>query len=500
MIRKFVVALSLLSAVLFTQAYAEVSVPTSTAITSVTIIDALTGARNNQTVIFEGDKIIAVAPADSELPPAGKSIDGSGKYLIPGLWDMHVHLTYDDAYTEAMPALFLSHGITSVRDTGGLMHKLQPVIKKMRAADALAPRVFFSGPLLDGEFVVYDGDSKPEIGIQNSSVDQARANVDKLKAAGVDFIKIYEMVSPEVFDALVQAGRSHGLPIAAHIPLSMTAREAGPKIDSMEHLRNVELDCGSNAEQLYRERVAILDGHGHGEGPGAELRTKLHTAQRAPAMEQFDEERCAQTIASLGWTLQVPTLRLNTLSLYPPFKRKDWNDLLAKVPDAARPGWDEFKANFDVVRGRWGTAAAEYSLSLVGRMHAAGVPIAAGTDTPIGAALPGDSLHTELERLVVAGLSPLDAIGAATLRPAEFFSLQNEMGAIEVGQRADLVLLNANPLESISNTRDIALVVSKGRLVSLNDLGSGLPIPVLPTKRRITAQFHAAPAIALSVP
>ncbi len=468
MTREFAVALWLLSGVLFTQACAEVSVPTSTAITNVTVIDAASGARNEQTVIFEVDKIIAVAPADSELPSVAHSVDGSGKYLIPGLWDMHVHLTYDDAYTQAMPALFLSYGITSVRDTGGLIHKLQPVIKKMRAADALAPRVFFSGPLLDGEFVVYDGDSRPQIGIQNSSIDLARVNVDKLKAAGVDFIKIYEMVSPEVFDALVQAGRSHGLPIAAHIPLSMTAREAGPKIDSMEHLRNVELDCGSNAEELYRERVVILDGHR--AGPGAELRAKLHILQRAPAMEQFDEERCAQTIASLGSTLQVPTIRLNTLSLYPPFKRKDWKDLLAKVPDAARPAWEEFKANFDVVRGRWGTHAAEYSLSLVGRMHAAGVPIAAGTDTPIGAALPGDSLHTELERLVVAGLSPFDAIGAATLRPAEFFSLQNEMGAIEVGQRADLVLLNANPLENISNTRDIALVVSKGRLVSRNDL------------------------------
>lgn len=168
-----------------------------------------------------------------------------------------------------MPKLFLSHGITSVRDTGGLIEKLEPVIQKMRAPDTLAPRVFFSGPLLDGEFVVYDGDSRPEIGIQNSTVAMAEANVAELKAAGVDFIKIYEMVSPQVFEALVQAGRNHGLPIAAHVPLSMLASEAGPKVDSMEHLRNVELDRARNADELHRERLAILSEHQ--EGPGAEV-------------------------------------------------------------------------------------------------------------------------------------------------------------------------------------------------------------------------------------
>lgn len=442
--------------------------PVGTAITHVTVIDAVGGVRENQTVIFDGDEIIAVGPSDGELPTPAETIDGTDKFLIPGLWDMHVHLTYDEAFTDAMPHLFLSYGITSVRDTGGLIEKLQPVIEKMRAPDALAPRVFFSGPLLDGEFVVYDGGTNPKIGIQNTTPEMAEANVAELSAAGVDFIKIYEMVSPEVFEALVQAGRDHGLPIAAHVPLSMLARDAGPQVDSMEHLRNVELDCADNADELLQQRRAILDEHR--EGPGSALRTRIHGLQRDLAIAHYDEERCRQTIASLASTIQVPTLSLNTLISSPPFEREDWEELLAKAPDAARLQWEQFVAGFDAIREAFGTSSADFSMSLVGQMHAAGVPIGAGTDTPIGISLPGDSLHTELERLVEAGLTPLEALEAATIRPAEFFSLEDQMGTIEVGRQADLVLLNADPLENIVNTRAIAAVITRGRLVRPDEL------------------------------
>jgi imidazolonepropionase-like amidohydrolase len=462
------VLLVLLSSALLIGACTDNMQPTGTAIANVTVIDAVGGPRPNHTVIFDGDEIVAVAPSDADLPPAAETIDGTGKYLIPGLWDFHVHLTYDDAFTEPMPALFLSHGITSVRDTGGLIRKLQPVIEKMRAPGALAPRVFYSGPLLDGEFVVYDGDSRPEIGIQNSNVAMAEANVRELKAAGVDFIKIYEMVSPEVFEALVNAGRSSGLPIAAHVPLSMVASVAGPDVDSMEHLRNVELDCASNAAELHQNRLAILSEHK--EGPGGDLRTRLHRLQRSPAIAQYDEERCAQTIASLASTIQVPTLRLNTMALHPPFERPDWDTALSLAPESVRAQWEQAAGAWDAALEPRDTSFAEFSLSLVGRMHAAGIPIGAGTDTPIGVSLPGYSLHTELERLVEAGLTPLEAIEAATIRPAEFFSLQDQMGTIEVGRRADLVLLDADPLENIANTRTIVAVVARGKLLRPDDL------------------------------
>ena len=145
---------------------------TGTAITNVTVIDAANGVRENQTVVFDGDEITSIQSASAEVS-AAETIDGSGKYLIPGLWDFHVHLTYDDRFTDMMPAAFLSYGITSVRDTGGLMHKILPVVEAMRAESAIAPRVYFAGPLLDGQYVVYDGDDRPEIGVQNATLNKA---------------------------------------------------------------------------------------------------------------------------------------------------------------------------------------------------------------------------------------------------------------------------------------------------------------------------------------
>lgn len=440
---------------------------TATAITNVTVIDAVNGVRENQTVVFDGDEIITVGPTDPELSVT-ETIDGSGKFLIPGLWDFHVHLTYDERFTASMPALFLSYGITSVRDTGGLMHKVLPVVEKMRAPGAVAPRVFFAGPLLDGNFVVYDGDSRPEIGVRNATPDDARATIRDLKEQGVDFIKIYEMVSPAVFEAMVETAQELDLPIDSHVPLSLRASIAGPSVDSIEHLRNIELDCASNAPELHETRLELLrnpDGLS-----GGDLRASLHSLQRLPAIANYDEARCDQTLETLMSTTQVPTLRLGALSLAPPYERDDWQDALSRIRVDAREDWSESSAALAGNPNDEFTAFGEWSLFLIGRMHARGIPIGAGTDTPIFISVPGYSLHSELELLVRAGLSPLEAIRSATVRPAEFFSLQDEMGTVDVGKRADLVLLDANPLENIANTKQIAAVVSKGKLLTRNEL------------------------------
>ena len=446
--------------------------PRGTAITNVTVIDAVNGVRENRTVVFDGDEIMAIQGADAELNVA-ETIEGTGKYLIPGLWDFHVHLTYDDNFTEAMPGLFLSWGITSVRDTGGLMHKVLPVVEKMRAPDTVAPRVFFAGPLLDGNFVVYDGDGRPEIGIRNATPEQARENIRSLEEQGVDFIKIYEMVSPETFEAMVETANELDLPIDSHVPLSLRASTAGPSVDSIEHLRNIEMDCASDSPALHEERIERLKNPDNLSG--ADLRSSLHTLQRLPAIANYDQARCDQVLQALESTTQVPTLRLLSMSLAPPWQRGDWDDALSRLPEAAASPWrattEERRANppTDV-----DTTYAEWGLFLTERAHAAGVPIGAGTDTPIALAIPGYSLHSELEFLVRAGLSPLEALESATVRPAEYFSLQDEMGTIDVGKRADLIMLNANPLDDISNTKAISAVVTKGRLLTKDSLSQGL--------------------------
>jgi hypothetical protein len=448
------------------------------AITHVTVIDAVNGVRGNQTVVFDGDRIVSVGPS-TQGPRAAAAIDGSGKYLIPGLWDAHVHLTYDDELTTGMPHLFLYYGVTSVRDTGGLLHEIKPVVAAMRSPGAVAPRVYFSGPLLDGNHVVYGGGSRPEIGVANPTVEQARRNVAALKAQGVDFIKIYELVSPEVFDALVEAAGEADLPIASHVPLSMRASQAGPRADSVEHLRNVELDCASNADELLSARREMLSSP---EIESAyELRSAILASQRPTAIAMHDEPRCAQVLGALRSTLQVPTARLSTLRERPPTEREDWEEAFARLPVAVRERWMGVLARFQGASGPTDDRFAVWALEMIARMHAHDVPVGAGTDTPIGFAIPGYSLQNELVTLVRAGLSPLEALRSATVRPAEFFGLENEMGSISPGMKADMVLLLANPFDDIENVRRIDSVVSKGVIFSRSELDPVMSL-VAPTR------------------
>lgn len=435
--------------------------PADLAIQNVTVIDAANGARDGRTVVVRDGRITAVQAAEEEVQ-ALEVVDGSGQYLIPGLWDFHVHLTYDARFTDAMPGLFLNHGVTSVRDTGGPLEPVLRAVEAIRAEGATAPRVFFAGPLMDGEFVVYDGIDRPPLGIGNPDAETARANMARLSEAGVDFVKIYEMVSPEVFAVLVEEAQARGLPMDGHVPLSMQARDVGPHVQSLEHLRNIEMDCTANPEAAVAERRQLLSNPDGVDG-GA-LRSQLHRMYRVPSVVAYDEAGCREVVASMMSTIQVPTLRLNAMSLQPPFARSDWGELLDKIPTDVAEEWG-------ATRGAPGGGAGadttfpDWSLFLVGLMHEAGVPIGAGTDTPIGLAAPGYSLHSELELLVRAGLSPLEALRSATIRPAEFFGLQGEMGTIEPGRLADLVLLSGNPLEDITQSRSVVAVVTKGMLL-----------------------------------
>lgn len=440
--------------------------PADLAIENVTVIDAVNGVRTAQTVVVTDGRITAVQGADLGVN-ATETVDGNGQYLIPGLWDFHVHLTYDARFTDVMPGLFLNNGVTSIRDTGGPLDLVLPAVEAIRAEGAVAPRVFFAGPLLDGGDVVYDGENRPLLGIGNPDVETARANMARLADAGVDFVKIYEMVSPDVFAALVEEADARGLPMDGHVPLAMQARDVGPYVQSLEHLRNIEMDCTADPEGALAERRALME---NPDGlPGATLRSMLHTTFRLPSVDAYDEESCAEVLAAMMTTIQVPTLRLNALQLQPPFARADWAEELAKLPAEVEEQWAS-PAGGPLGGRSLDTAYPEWSLFLVDLMHQAGVPIAAGTDTPIGFAAPGYSLHSELEMLVRAGLPTIEALRSATVRPAEFFGLEAEMGTIEPGMLADLVLLSANPLDDITNTRSVQAVVTKGDLLDRAEL------------------------------
>ncbi len=440
--------------------------PADLAIQNVTVIDAVNGVCEARTVLIKDGRISAVQDAH-EVVLATTVVDGSGQYLIPGLWDFHVHLTFDARFTEVMPALFLNHGISSIRDTGGPLKLVLPAVEAIRAKDAIAPRVFFAGPLLDGEHVVYDGTNNALLGIGNPDVETARANMARLSEAGVDFVKIYEMVSPEVFEVLVQEAQSRGLPIDGHVPLSMRARDVGPYVQSLEHLRNIEMDCTTSSNADVAERRSLLENR-NGLTGGA-LRRQLHRTYRIPAVLAYDEEACRDVVDSMLSTIQVPTLRLIASRILPPYTRTDWEEVLAKLPEEVVSEWRTLSDEL-VEAGPFDLTFPNWSLFMINLMHEAGVPIGAGTDTPIWLAAPGYSLHSELEMLVRAGMSPIEALRSATLRPAEFFGLENEMGTIEPGCIADLVLLAKNPLEDITYTRSVQAVVIKGRLLDREQL------------------------------
>lgn len=464
-------------------------------ISNVTVIDSETGPVVATVLIDEG-KIIDVLPAEGVGESAGggadegayegayegadkvavkrlhdqsdRHIDGTGKYLIPGLWDFHVHFTYDERFSGIMGNLFLYHGITSVRDTGGLLEKLLPVLDELRKSDGPSPDVWFSGPLLDGTSVVYDGEHRPGLGIANATPEQVRKNIAEIHAAGASFLKIYEMVSPDIFDAIVEEASQRNLPIDAHVPLTMLAREVAPKVQSLEHLRNYELDCITDREAKRNERVGIMQNAG--DTPGANVRSKLHVLQRIASIEAEDAHACAQSTEALTNTMSVPTLRLNTLRTLPPMQRADFESALSLIPPDVREEWLMLIASLNNETQEPDPTMSNWSLRRTGELHQAGAPIAAGTDTPIGLSIPGYSLHTELERLVVAGLSPQEALDSATLRPAEFFSIDDQLGRIRPGFTADLVLLSQSPLENIGNTRAVELVLKGGEVVDRQQL------------------------------
>ena len=437
--------------------------PDQVLISNVHIVDPVEGLVPDQQVLIEAGQIISVENSGAELPanPNRKVRDAAGQFLTPGLWDMHVHFVFDPALTNEMADLFLDYGITSVRDTGGDIDALAALRAQLPTPK---PNIYISGPLLDGQFVVYDGTdaSRPELGTPVLRPEDADATVAALQQAGADFIKIYELIRPDTYAALVAAANARNMPIASHVPLMMTADTAGPLAGSMEHLRNIELACARNWTELLEERQRRITNFT--EGLGHSLRAGLHNDQRLPAIAAYDEQRCNTVLDTLTNTIQVPTLRLNTVRHLKPFLREDWPEAFATLPEATKESWTNLINLFENMPAS-DPAFSEWSVFLIERLLARGVPIGAGTDTPIGLGIPGYSLHTELELLVSGGMTPQQALFAATVTPARFHDLQDDVGQIKPGMRADLLLLQNNPLTDIRHTRGIEAVMLAGQWV-----------------------------------
>lgn len=391
-------------------------------------------------------------------------VDGSGKFLIPGLWDMHVHW-----YDERFLPLFTVNGVTGVRQMWGM-----PVHfdwrKRVKADRLVAPRQYIGSTIVDGPNPVWPG----SLVVANAA--EARTAVQTLDRLGFDFIKVYARLPKDAYIAIAQETKARGLSFAGHVPRAVTALEAAEAGQrSIEHMSGVLEGTSSAEDQIRSRRAELLKGGEAREGIDVATRDALLQLDER-LLATFDEAKASALFASFArngtWHCPTLTVLRSMASLDDSTFTSD--PRLKYMPSGIRTSWapsnDPRLASKRPVDYAVGRRLFRKNLELVGRMRRAGVRLIAGTDVLNPFTFPGFSLHDELGLLVEAGLTPLEAIQSATINAAEYASQSREVGTIDVGKVADLVLLDASPLDDIGNTKRIAAVVIGGRLLQRTEL------------------------------
>jgi imidazolonepropionase-like amidohydrolase len=416
------------------------------------VIDPRDGTiQSDRSIAIQEDRIIAVADPGA-FPDAVRTIDATGKYVIPGLWDMHVHTffgTWVPGGKEVTLPLFIANGVTGVRDMGSELEPILAVRDAIAQRRMIGPRMVIAGPMLDGPKTQFPAS------IAISTPEDGRRAVAMLAARGVDFIKIQSYVPRDAYFAIAEDCRRRGLVFAGHVPDAVRGAEAanaGQK--SFEHLIGI-FEGSSTAED------AMLAG---GKTPGRFLDT--YDAGRETSLTQIlvahQTWQCPTLFWERGqWLVDAIDVSRDPDGQYAPvsWRDKSW-------PRFTRSILEQLDTDPLAVRRRF----VDHELGLVRRLHDAGLAFLAGTDTPAGVdVIPGASLHHELARFVDAGFTPLAALQTATINPARFLG-RSDLGTVEPGKLADLVVLDKNPLADIANTRAIAAVVVAGRYLGRSEL------------------------------
>jgi imidazolonepropionase-like amidohydrolase len=434
--------------------------PRMTVITHVTVINPGTSTVLDDTnVAITGAYITAMSGAANFQPPRGaRLIDGRGKFLIPGLWDMHIHSAFGDWFPggkEIILPLFIANGVTGVRDMGGDISILLAWRKQAAKGEIVGPRILFSGPMLDG--YLPDGKNlRFPSSIAITTRASAVAAVDSLKAQGVDFIKVQSLISHDAYLAAAAEAHKQGLAIVGHVPDKVRiieTAEAGQK--SIEHLMGIFEGC-STAEDKFIKGDGTL-----------ELLLTTFSQQRCDSITRLLVQKQVWQVPTLTWQrggtfLDQRDLKHQPLDKYVPAA---WRDVTwRRFTDQMMP---DIKRDSLALRQEYFAR----NLKMVGVLHGAGEPFLSGTDTAAGVyIMPGFSLHDELANFVEAGFTPMESLETATSNPAKFFGIERSFGSIEPGKIADMVLLSANPLVDIHNTQRIVGVVAGGRYFSRGDL------------------------------
>lgn len=442
----------------------SISAPTLT-ITNATVIDVSNGAlRRGQTIVVDGNHIVRVGLPSTAVAAGGQVVDVKGMYVIPGLWDMHTHAyfgwsrDFGDSYVLPM---FIANGVTGIRDMGSDLDSVLQARNLVAAHRLTGPRMVVSGPMLDGPRVTFAAS------IAIATQDDGRKAVRLLKSKGVDFVKIQSGVPRDAYPAIADEAKKHGLPFDGHVPDAIRASEAiaaGQR--TFEHLIGI-FEASTPDEDAFLSRR-----YGAGKDPSVNKSLAAFLDRYDPSRERTIIERlaasgvwqCPTLFWERGqWLVDVIDWRQDSDIAYTP---RTWIE--KKYPSSQKSIAESMDSDPLDVRRRF----VEHELEIVRALHAAGVPFLAGTDTPAGVDVtPGISLHLELQRFVDAGLTPLEALQTATINPARFFGRTSDFGSVQAGRLADLLILSANPLEDIANTRTISGLVADGKYWAPTEIG-----------------------------
>ena len=420
------------------------------AITHVTVIDVASGARSpDRTVTVRGDRILAVAPApDTKLPPTTRVIDGTGKFLIPGLWDMHVHVF---AWERKDLAQFIRYGVTGVRDLGGEPDSLNAISRDIAAGRLVGPRIVMAGKTLGDPHMA-----------SVRTMEEGRAAARANAVAGARVIKVWSNIPRDAFLGAADEAKKLGLPLVGHISIytGLTgAIEAGQQ--DFEHTITFPAAFSRDSGSLFarlRQQAAV-------SSSGGAVFSALIAADIS-ALASRDEATAARIIQRLAKENVYVCPTLTDSRAYTVVQDSVASDVrFSSFSPGLKPRWTEeamgmSKVDIDGLKQLFPAA-----LQLVGQLHQAGVPLLAGTDAGSLFDFPGSDLHNELALMVRAGLTPLEALRTATTNPARALRMEKETGAIAAGMLADLVLLLADPLVDIRNTTRVAGAVVAGRYI-----------------------------------
>ncbi|WP_417458167.1 amidohydrolase family protein [Kordiimonas sp.] len=436
-------------------------------IQNASVLDMETGALlPGYSILVEGGVIKAV---DKYLAPEGAEVvDASGLYAVPGMFDMHVHTM--KMAPELMHPLFIASGVTAVRDMGGCIGiddawvacegDKRAWTSAVNAGTLVAPRYdHVTGLAMDGGSEIPDEVSK-SLGGMNA--DGARARVHHDKALGIDFLKTYTNLPRESYFALADEAKKEGMYLAGHLPFAVSASEAvdaGQR--SFEHGFLFIWDCYPGTAALREE---------------GDLYAMFTNEMRQKMIKGHDAQMCADLYARMAasGTAIVPThttRKLDAFALDPTYRS---DARLKYTPKPLRAIWLD---DADGMARRAGAGGQEsymgiydFGIELTGEAHRAGVDVMLGTDAPDSFAFPGLGIHDEFAHLTRAGLSPIDALRAATTTPAKFLGLEGKAGTLTPGARADIVLLRADPLETVDALKEVETVVLAGAVYTREDL------------------------------